>query len=94
MFLLRRKSDGLWRRKVRYGNPWTDDESKAQIFKTVGGCKFSVDGDLYNKIRDGDYKSWDGNSYPNYKYVKHREWFDQKFEVVPVKITRVIKERV
>lgn len=43
-FLLKRKADGLWRKKIRPFDDitrdasWTADISKAQVFKSAAGC--------------------------------------------------------
>lgn len=80
MFLVRRKVDGKWWRNLSYHSRfgkelWQDSPDGIVPFKTKGGCKNAMQGFLYERM--ASQVGW----------MKHPEWFDQKFEIVPVTVT-------
>lgn len=80
-FILRRKKDGAYYLGGSYGRrvngQWAALEH-ALVFKTEAACKRSAHPWLYEKLATD--KEW-----INPKF--HPEWFDKKFEIIPVEVT-------
>jgi len=60
--------------------------NEAQLFKTSGSCKAAMNRYLYERVELPMPDKWGATV----KFVKHPEWFDEKFEIVPVEITRKV----
>ena len=81
-YLVRRKSDGMYRHIYASRSRWGCRET-AQIFKTKAGARQSVYYELYERI----YRSEDPRLVSH--TIHHPEWLDERFEIVPVRICAI-----
>ncbi len=78
--------------KSKHIGLWADTPDGIKPFLTKGGARSAFSTQLFEKVYTGEITyAWHDKEkkspYKEYNYVKHPEWWGERFELVPVKIS-------